>query len=128
MDTPRVLLASTSRELNALRGYILEQDEVAVCYGGSLGECSALLATSTFDILVLCHSFSVNDANELVDLYRQRNPDGYIVLVNANPWQEPEPGCDVWVASSEPPDSLMRAIQKRLNLYQRVNWVSSVVH
>jgi CheY-like chemotaxis protein len=128
MDIPRVLLASTSRELNALRGYILEREEVAVCYAGSLGECSALLATNEFDILVLCHSFSVNDANELVDLYRRRNPDGYVVLVNADPWQEPQTSCDVWVSANEPPDSLMRAIQKRLDISQRMNWVSPVVH
>jgi DNA-binding response OmpR family regulator len=106
----KVLCLSANLELAALRLAVLafHGDEVHVAR--SKKEAEQLLEANTYDASLLCHSISVKTAEQLVAIFRQRNPDRCVIFISHNPWQQSSVKANRSVCAIDGPEILVEAV------------------
>jgi CheY-like chemotaxis protein len=87
MRMPKILLVGQDPRLLETRAAVLAKVQAAVICQDTT-ESLKILERETFDLVVLCHSLSENQADEIAGVIRRRWPRTKILLVVSNLSQE----------------------------------------
>ena len=109
----RVLVVSRDEMLLRNRQMILGTF-FAVRGAGRFSEAKALLNGDSFDLLVLCHSLTADECENLSLLARQRNPRPLVLAVSASSRSDIRPWADKQLGVDEGPYGLLKKCAEML--------------
>src|SRR3974390_592022 len=109
----RVLVVSRDEMLLRTRQMILGTF-FAVRGAGRFSEAKALLDGNRFDLLVLCHSLTVDECEKLCLLARQQNPRPLVLAMSASSHAATRPWADKQIGVDEGPYGLLKKCAEML--------------
>jgi len=110
----RILLATHNVELGLLRAKVLETEGHEVEIGMTDQQLAALVASRSYDLLLVCHSLPEDFCQEVSETFRALNPGAHVVGVLKNEWDDDACGLqqfDARVSGISGPGALVRTIQ-----------------
>lgn len=105
-----ILLLDPDSEAGLLRFRVLQLAGFQVILPASRAEALQYIRRRRFDALVFCYSLSSDTAQELSELFRQRNPGAAVISVGKGQWQDMKIDLDAAVRGGDGPDRLLEAI------------------
>ncbi len=93
------------------RGAILETTGLTVVNAHSVGQCTRELLSRSFDLIVLCHSASMEEREQISTFVHQRSPSTPVLLISM--FHETDQGVDAVVDCE--PETLVDAIKTILS-------------
>ena len=110
----RILIATHNIELGLLRKKVLETEGHQVEIAESDPQLAALVASRSYDLLLVCHSLPEDFCQEISETFRALNPGAHVVGVLKHDWDADACGTeqfDARVAGISGPNALVRTIQ-----------------
>ena len=110
----RILLATHNVELGLLRVKVLESEGHHVEIGMTDQQLAALVASRSYDLLLVCHSLPEDFCQEISETFRALNPGSHVVGILKHDWDKDACGTerfDAQVAGINGPSALVQTIQ-----------------
>lgn len=109
----KILLATQDLELGLLRAKVLEVAGHEVEIGVTGQQVLALLSSRKYDVLLVCHSLPEDTCQEVALAYRSLNPEGHVVGILKNEWDDDSCGLqkfDARVSGISGPNALLSTV------------------
>ena len=78
----RILSTSADPHLGSLRAQVLRSAGYDVTYPQNAAETRRAIAEELFDLLIIGHSISTPSAKSYAEAFRERNPEGKVLVVH----------------------------------------------
>lgn len=110
-----ILMCGRNSELQRLRRKILERAGYSIFAASSNSEAITMLGTLPVDLLLLCHTLSTNECDELVRFTQDRWPQTKTLALSGivSGCHDSQP--DATYFANEGPDLLLKQIHELLN-------------
>lgn|SRR5690348_13491229 len=99
-------------ELGRYRTEFLKSHGIGVIFPETQASAFAAIPKGGFDVVILSYSLSNQTARELVELLEQSHPNCPIIAITEKRWHDQELRPDATVLASDPPQSLLEAINR----------------
>lgn len=108
----RILSLAADPELGKLRAMLLRQAGYDVLWPASKSEAYIALRDNSFDLLLVGHTLSGQSAREFAEIFRDKNPNGKVVVIMAATYVMLK--ADKTVKAADGPEVLLQAIEELL--------------
>ena len=105
------MLLSRDVELGRLRKRVLEQSGCRVMFPQSKDEALEALHTDQ-DVLVVAHTISRESGAHYTEIFRAKNPHGYVVYICASTIEHPPEWADETVLGLAGPEDMVAAVRR----------------
>ena len=110
-----VLVFGRDYQLVHTRGLILEKAGFRVRTASSLPDIHQLLSEPTMDVMLLCHSLSIQECDEALLLTHERWPHMQTIALVSGSSDCGSQSVDTVIEATDGPAKLITAVRKRLN-------------
>lgn len=110
----KILLATHNVELGLLRAKVLESEGHEVEVGVSDQQLMALIASRSYDLLLICHSVPEEICEHLAKAFRAVNENGHVVGILRHDWEDDSCGTqrfDAHVSGVSGPNALVATVR-----------------
>jgi CheY-like chemotaxis protein len=105
----KVLLLSRDVELALLRKRVLEQNGCSVMFPQNRDEALEAFHTP-LDVMVVAHTISRESAKHYAEIFRAKNPEGWIVYICVSTIEHPPEWADETVLGLAGPEDMVAAV------------------
>lgn len=106
-----VLLLSRDVELGLLRKRVLQQNGCTVMFPQNREEALAAFHTPQ-DVMVVAHTISRESAKHYAEIFRAKNPEGWIVYICVSTIEHPPEWADETVLGLAGPEDMVAAVHR----------------
>jgi DNA-binding response OmpR family regulator len=110
-----VLVFGRDHQLVHTRSLILQKAGFLVHTAASLSDIQNLPSTPTIDVMILCHSLSMQDGNDALCLTHDRWPDIQTIALVAGSANGGTHSTDAIMETHDGPAKLIDAVRQRIN-------------
>jgi hypothetical protein len=107
----KIICLSTNVELALIRSSLLRARGMDIDFPQSKQEAMTLIETGRYDVALLCHSLSLQSADEFAEAFRPHHPGKCLIAIMGTPWERPRMKADVYICGIDGPERLLEAVR-----------------